>query len=433
VIEEPPESVPTHHSEVLTSWKEIAFFFGVSVRTVQLWETERNLPVYRMPGAKGRVYAITGELHSWRHGVLHVVEPDTTVPAPAVVARRRRPRWVLTGAAVLVLLVAGGWALWRWRHPAGVPERWHLAGNTLEAIDHDGAVLWRYSFESEPNNDHLGEDDATGPLIEDLDGDGRPELIFPFRTANLGSANDALFCFSPDGTLLWRHTVGRAVHSRKEAFELPYRIRQLAVVPVKGSRRKDVVYTASHKVLYATQVALRDAEGRLLREYWHSGHFTSLLVADIDGDARAEIYLTGVANGYRCADLVKLDPERFAGASVETEADYQILDRPPVAGELRILFGRTRLGQLLDRYNVGRHLRKDGNSVMVLVREGETSGTPGSLLYRLDGRLRVVGVQPDDALTVSYRRFKITGGLKEDWSGEELDALSRPQLVTPAK
>jgi len=432
VFEEPPESVPAHPSEVLTSWKEIASFFGVSVRTVQLWETERNLPVYRMPGAKGRVYAITGELSSWRHGVLHVVEGPASAPAapPQPSALRRRLLWAALALAGLLL---ASWTGWRWNRLRHVPERWHLAVNTLEALDHDGAVLWRYPFESEPNNDHLGEDDATSPLIEDLDGDGRPELIFPFRTANLGSTNDALFCFSSDGTLLWRHLVGRSVHTRKESFVPPYRLRQLAIVPVKGSRRKDVVYTASHKLMYPTQVALIDAEGRLLREYWHSGHFTSLLVTDVDNDARAEIYLAGVANGARSADLVKLDPDRFAGASLEANPDYQILDRPPNAGELRILFGRTRLSLLLDRYNVARHLRKDGNHVMVVVKEGETSGTPGAILYRLDGRLRVIDAQPDDALLVSYRRLKLSGALPQDWSGQELDELVRPQPIVGPK
>jgi tetratricopeptide (TPR) repeat protein len=48
----------------LDSWKEIAAFFGRDERTVSRWE-KLGLPVHRLPGTKGRVYAYTGELSAW--------------------------------------------------------------------------------------------------------------------------------------------------------------------------------------------------------------------------------------------------------------------------------------------------------------------------------------------------------------------------------
>lgn len=49
----------------LDSWKEIAAFFGRDERTVHRWEKERGLPIHRLPGAKGRVYAFNDELSAW--------------------------------------------------------------------------------------------------------------------------------------------------------------------------------------------------------------------------------------------------------------------------------------------------------------------------------------------------------------------------------
>src|ERR1035438_2816367 len=47
----------------LDSWKEIATFLDCGERTVKRWETERGLPVHRMPGSgRGRVSAYTAEL-----------------------------------------------------------------------------------------------------------------------------------------------------------------------------------------------------------------------------------------------------------------------------------------------------------------------------------------------------------------------------------
>jgi hypothetical protein len=52
--------------QVLSSWKEIAAFFGKGVRTVQRWEHELNLPVRRPYGSdKKIVFASTADLSRW--------------------------------------------------------------------------------------------------------------------------------------------------------------------------------------------------------------------------------------------------------------------------------------------------------------------------------------------------------------------------------
>ncbi len=53
----------------LDSWKEIATFLGRAERTVKRWETERGLPVHRMPGGgRSAVFAYTNELTDWLKG-----------------------------------------------------------------------------------------------------------------------------------------------------------------------------------------------------------------------------------------------------------------------------------------------------------------------------------------------------------------------------
>jgi tetratricopeptide (TPR) repeat protein len=53
----------------LDSWKEIAAFFGRAERTVKRWETERGLPVHRMPGGgRSAVFAYSNELADWLRG-----------------------------------------------------------------------------------------------------------------------------------------------------------------------------------------------------------------------------------------------------------------------------------------------------------------------------------------------------------------------------
>ena len=53
-------------SKELTSWKEIADYPGVTVRTAQKCEGERGLPVRRLTDVKGRVSVDPVELAEWK-------------------------------------------------------------------------------------------------------------------------------------------------------------------------------------------------------------------------------------------------------------------------------------------------------------------------------------------------------------------------------
>jgi tetratricopeptide (TPR) repeat protein len=49
----------------IESWKKIAVHFGRDERTVKRWEKERNLPIHRVPGRNGGVFAYASELDTW--------------------------------------------------------------------------------------------------------------------------------------------------------------------------------------------------------------------------------------------------------------------------------------------------------------------------------------------------------------------------------
>src|SRR5579872_3757699 len=61
-----PLTSPNTNGHVLNSWKEIAQYMGLGVRTVQRYEAELGLPV-RRPGGKdrGSVMALSGEIDRW--------------------------------------------------------------------------------------------------------------------------------------------------------------------------------------------------------------------------------------------------------------------------------------------------------------------------------------------------------------------------------
>ena len=67
----------------LDSWKEIAAFFARAERTVKRWETERGLPVHRVPGGgRGAVFAYSDELADWLKGPGREADPNRRVSEP---------------------------------------------------------------------------------------------------------------------------------------------------------------------------------------------------------------------------------------------------------------------------------------------------------------------------------------------------------------
>ena len=100
----------------IDSWKEIATFFGRDERTVKRWEKERGLPVHRLPGERGGVFAWSQELTQWLNSAgarldpepppaapQPVSTPETSPPPPPAATPLPYPRTVMISVAALVL------------------------------------------------------------------------------------------------------------------------------------------------------------------------------------------------------------------------------------------------------------------------------------------------------------------------------------------
>jgi phage terminase Nu1 subunit (DNA packaging protein) len=68
--------------KVLTSWKEIASFFGKGVRTVQRWERKFGLPISRPTSAKNVVLTTESELREWIRRSSRLIDEDGSSVLP---------------------------------------------------------------------------------------------------------------------------------------------------------------------------------------------------------------------------------------------------------------------------------------------------------------------------------------------------------------
>ena len=366
----PPGFRYHHHSEFrrvgqiverrrLESWKEIASHLGRAVRTVQRWEKEADLPVYRLPGGGlERVFAYTDELDQWIHtakpagngngGRRRCIRRSPKIPTD-IPGRHRRCRlgrpcirtdrtdptdptdpapppgkvllpwfaglpraWKLgLAAAALGLAVAGGFLFWR---PAGQPAGAVLlrAGRgqpavdsrTLAALDAAGSILWQRRFRrrwrSLPKCPSRLRSCAKPSCrtMDDLDGDGRREIL----VVTVSHPDGGGFLDPP-----------RPGRRRQRALEIPARpcpgpwesaridatwmIRYFMIDDLDGDGRREILVNARHSSQFPACLIVLDSAGRVVAEYPHGGPLIVLTTYDLDKDGWKEILASGDRTG----------------------------------------------------------------------------------------------------------------------------------------
>lgn len=412
--------------EPLSSWKQIAAYLGVSARTAQNWEDSRGLPVHRSPGPRGRVWAIPSELDAWKALQDQSTLGEERAPAPGWSWKRR-------AAAMVLVLGAVGLAIWLWA-PDANPAKWRLEGELLVVSDERGRALWEFRpdqgriFSKFEYAGLLG----VGPALIDLDGDGRNEVLLPLTNGQ--PAANRLICLSSGGKVLWAREPREVAPTAGKQYTGVWHLRAMNAMPRPGDKGNDLFTTWSHVTHFPAVARLLNAKGETLREYWHSGHFNSSRVFDLDDGRGPLIYLTGVANGYKQAVLVVLDPAEFAGASREESANHQILGHPAPVEVARVLMPASRLSQMAMPYSVGFVIMPDPNPIVVQVLQNEPVAMgcqTAVVFYEFAPRLRLQGLDFGDGMNDCYNKLKGKFEQKPGGLAAETEDLKQLRWLTP--
>lgn len=299
----------------LSSWKEVAAFLRVSVRTAQKWEREKGLPVHRMPGSAGRVVATTNELARWRERIA-----------------RSQPWWARARirvyyAVVLPILLAAVLVHDFWLHHADrarVPSSYRIEWNQLVILDSAGTEMWRKLFPKpiEPLPG-LARHAIRPPVeIQDVNQDGVNEVLFIKNAANFG--DDALFCYARDGSDLWRFDPPAA---HDPGAHLQNTLTNVVFAPdfaaASGYRRDRYALLAitCRLPMHESRVFSLDGKGRAVELLRHEGHLDRLDRGDVDVDGIVELVIGGFDAERHQAKLYLLHPPTSLTQPAEVEAE----------------------------------------------------------------------------------------------------------------
>jgi hypothetical protein len=323
----------------LNGWKEISSHLRVTVRTAQLWEKQRGLPIHRYPGdGKPRVYAYPEELEAWLED-----SPSDLEETPVPVAKRAAwPRL----AWIAIAIVALGSAAWIWTATPVErrrPVRCALSDKVLQAFDPEDEVIWQEAF-PDIKSGLLDTSDGQRCLVLDADGDGWPEVYLQFMGEDRLKAGGKLVRLEDNGSIRWERPYGRPLEIEGRRFARTFLGTHLHPVQIDG--RSLLLAAAAHSPHYPAEAALIDPlSGATVETYYHPGNFYGLSVGDIDGDGDDELLLAAINNpgpGPGHPALVVLDlpfsgpdgtrrlREDFFGNPGPKELAYYVLPRADV-------------------------------------------------------------------------------------------------------
>ena len=320
----------TRRRKIFYSWKQIAYHLGCNERTCLRWEKELGLPVHRMTtSSKSRVFAYKDELDSWIRENIDSNSRNTKSTSSSLSALGRRSLLLVPILAVLVLAI---YYLGFRPGPPPVPEDFRIEGSELVILDGRGRELWRHDtglerlmdeghfrehFRAKQWDRENHETRLPTLLMEDLDGDGRTEVLFSPQTDD-EFGEGTLTCFDEEGGFLWSLPTARELKFGWTTYSPDYRIRGFSLSDLDGDGRYEILVVSDHNDGFPTRFLVVDSEGEVSGDYWNSGRIEDFITEDLDGDGIREIILCGCNQEFRQACLIVLDASRTNGCSPQS-------------------------------------------------------------------------------------------------------------------
>jgi excisionase family DNA binding protein len=376
-------------ADQLNSWKELAHYLGCSVRTVQRWEEERGLPVHRLPGRRGAVFAVREEVDRWRLG-----QPVLSSPAPEPHATGRWRAIVLTGALALAT-ASVGWMAFASRGPTVVTS-FALQSNTLTALDAAGQPAWTHRFDVPTRHADLAWRPEVGPWIQhvDLDGDGSSEVL-----AMVDQDGDTLLAFDEDGSLRWRYRPSVPLDFTGRQSSLPLVFLDYELVPGYG-----VWVSVSDPLWWPSAIQQIAMDGSVTTRFHQPGNIRVLRA--FTERNRVLVAIAGVNNEFKSAAVAILDPAVPGSAPTAPGSEFACRGCAGGAALRYVLLGPSPLNRVVARpYNVATQLLV-GHNLVASTYEDEKA----SVLFTLTRDLEVRAAEPSDGYWEAISRHAPLSG-----------------------
>jgi len=398
----------------LNSWKEIAGFLRVDVKTAQRWESTRGLPVRRLPGAgRKTVFAFQDEIEAWlSEGTGGAVETE-----PAV---SRRGWWRAAAGAPVVGL--GVWGVWRNRRAALSDVK--LEGQLLVGVDEGGREVWRRRFDPAPVMER--EHALQRRYLKTIDwrGGGRREVLFNHQYQEKDAVQSELVCLSDQGEVRWRWKPELdLLDFDGRPFEQEWTVADMAIS--REGRREALWVSVTNDLRWSSAVLRFEEDGGRRVHFANHGYVMHLGV--VGEGAEARILMAGINNACNRPFVAWMPASGPAATSPGGGPPrYRYANTPPGAPPLYILLPNSHFNLAMGKpYPIPLRFPLRRETVSVELND------PGSndllYTYEFDLGLKPVRVHASGEVFALHRRYEREGVL--DHRAEDCPELNRPHML----
>lgn len=395
---------------LLRSWKEIAAYLGVDVRTCYRWENGRGMPVHRAASGekKSPVFAYKEELDAWFREAFQSSHP----PERGGDKRRRTRVWI--GGSAVVLAAAVFSALFIL--PRRQPSDFRIEGPWFVALDQHAREMWRKDTKAEDlqpeeyyrDNFQFVHRDSANILpvlvIRDINGDGDNEVLFALVRKRDQTGEGVLFCWDRRGERLWRFDAGRELKCPKKVFSPDYRIAGFFCRDIDGDGKLETVVESFQAPDWPCQLAVLDSAGKTIGEFWNAGYLREIQFHDVNGDGREELLVCGVNNQYKGGCLAVFDTRRIGGGSPQS-GDFACAGIGPGSMLYYVLTPYVDVAEAM-------HNPVEGLKYLSITKNGWIEAmSANGLIYDFDFGLKCVQASWGNAYIMSHHELKRSGAV----------------------
>jgi hypothetical protein len=366
----------------LDSWKEIAEYLRRDKRTAIRWESERSLPVHRVPGGKRKaVFSYTEELDEWLLSHDEASQETSNPPAALPDSHIRFLKRPFVRLSVLGLVALGVVSVIIPSRHAAVPyviAKAILTTNSLQVWDDSNRLLWTHIFPARLDPTLLAPYQTLDSYVRiaDFTGTGEDEVLIvaPFRAGPnpRDPPHIEVNCFSNRGRILWSFTPSqRYVFGRHELSS--WTVRDLFVS--MNNAKPGIWLSIAHSVWGNSLVTQLDPEnGNPTVRFVNTGIVYK--IAELRTNGTTFLMAGGFNNEYAAGSLALIDERRPFASSPQTPGTrHQCVSCPKGAPDYYFVFPRSEINKLEnlyenpirdiridpDGFEVDRYEFKDGN------------------------------------------------------------------------
>lgn len=316
-------------SDKLSSWKEIADYLDVEVRTCQRWEKEFGLPVHRFTNTpRARVFTTKNEIDQWLN------RSDLLQNDQGRISNKKN--YII--ASIFILIIGISALYTSLSHRSEIPANFKIFGTQLVITNSEGAELWRYNTKVQnlwPENryrnhfQHKCFDDDFNRfpkiIIKDITTNGKQEVLFTVQTEDKTNCGD-IYLFDHRGKIIWKYRLGNEMEFGDEKYSGDYAVPGIDIVDLNNDGKNEIFILAEHLYYFPTQLIILNLDGEKTGSYWNSGRITDYAFSDLNHDGVKEIILSGMNNEYLKGFITILSSNKVSGFSPQIKSDYKCKD-----------------------------------------------------------------------------------------------------------